>query len=58
MSYYLYKGVLYSSNELFHYGVKDMHWGVRRYQNEDGSLTSLGKACLRGYDGAESDDYS
>lgn len=26
-----------------HYGTPGMKWGVRRYQNEDGSLTSLGK---------------
>ena len=26
-----------------HYGVKGMHWGIRRYQNKDGSLTPLGK---------------
>lgn len=32
-----------TDNELYHFGVKDMKWGVRRYQNEDGSLTSLGK---------------
>lgn len=25
------------NNELYHYGVKNMHWGVRRWQNEDGS---------------------
>jgi hypothetical protein len=29
--------------ELKHYGVKGMKWGVRRYQNKDGSLTYLGK---------------
>ena len=28
---------------LAHYGVKGMRWGIRRYQNEDGSLTSAGK---------------
>ena len=30
-------------DELYHFGVKGMKLGVRRYQNEDGSLTSLGK---------------
>lgn len=29
--------------ELYHWGVKGMKWGVRRYQNKDGSLTSAGK---------------
>ena len=29
--------------ELLHTGVKGMKWGVRRYQNKDGSLTPLGK---------------
>lgn len=33
----------YESNYLAHYGVKGMKWGVRRYQNEDGSLTARGK---------------
>lgn len=28
---------------LAHYGILGMHWGVRRYQNKDGSLTSAGR---------------
>lgn len=31
------------SDELMHYGVKGMKWGVRRYQNKDGTLTPSGK---------------
>ena len=29
---------------LAHYGVKGQKWGIRRYQNKDGSLTSKGQA--------------
>ena len=30
-------------NELYHHGIKGQRWGVRRYRNEDGSLTPAGK---------------
>lgn len=38
-----YNSGLPYSEELFHHGVKDQRWGFRRYQNEDGSLTPLGR---------------
>lgn len=36
----------YNEDYLMHYGVKGMKWGVRRYQNEDGSLTPKGQKRL------------
>lgn len=32
-----------SYDELKHYGIKGMKWGVRRFQNKDGSLTADGR---------------
>lgn len=34
------------NGELYHHGIKGMKWGVRRYQNEDGSLTEEGQKRL------------
>lgn len=31
------------TNDLTHWGIKGMKWGIRRFQNKDGSLTALGK---------------
>lgn len=32
-----------NADELYHYGILGMKWGIRRYQNKDGSLTPAGK---------------
>lgn len=31
------------TDELYHHGIKGQRWGVRRFQNEDGSLTPAGE---------------
>lgn len=35
-----------TESELYHHGIKGQKWGVRRFQNEDGTLTSAGKKHL------------
>lgn len=34
---------------LAHYGVKGQKWGIRRYQNKDGTLTAAGKKHVNDY---------
>ena len=42
---------MYSSNELYHHGIKGMRWGVRRFQKKDGTLTNAGKKRYDDEDG-------
>lgn len=43
-----------SSGELKHYGITGQKWGVRRYENEDGTLTPAGKER---YNKGQNDNY-
>jgi hypothetical protein len=42
-------------SELYHYGIKGQKWGIRRYQNEDGTLTPEGKKRYLNPDGSYND---
>ena len=41
---------------LVHHGIKGQHWGVRRFQNEDGTRTALGKKHEKTLDSYDSEN--
>lgn len=48
---------MYTNDELAHHGILGQKWGIRRYQNEDGSLTEAGKKRYSSNYDKYSEDY-
>lgn len=44
MNTYYIGGIQYSVNDVYHHGIEGQKWGIRRYQNPDGTLTNEGRA--------------
>ncbi len=47
----------YINGELYHHGIQGQKWGVRRYQNEDGSYTDAGRRRYNDGDGGGRRNY-
>lgn len=45
-------------NELYHHGILGQRWGIRRYQDKDGSLTAAGRKRYRKEKNAPASKYS
>ena len=54
MRYYATAISAYDKNRLEHFGIKGQRWGIRRFQNEDGTLTEEGKKRYTYSDGRQS----
>ena len=46
----------YNCNYLCHHGILNQKWGIRRFQNKDGSLTAAGKKRYSSAKDADTDD--
>ena len=46
------------NNNLQHHGIKGQKWGIRRFQNKDGSLTPAGRKRQKQDNGPIHEDYS
>jgi hypothetical protein len=44
------------NTELYHHGIKGQKWGIRRYQNDDGTLTQAGHQRYHDDNGKTSDN--
>ncbi len=44
-------------DDIYHHGIKGQKWGIRRFQNDDGTLTDAGRKRLYGKAGVEKEKY-